>query len=169
MSLRVILETIGASSQALVEAIQASQATAPLGLRRSARLPVLAALQQTLQRPALLITDRADHALTLMEELSLWAPEILRMPFPEPTPLFYEDAAWGESTRRDRLAALTALATYHIPGAPQPERPPLLVAPARALMTRTLPRRDFLKASRTLRLGQILALEELARTCVKLG
>jgi transcription-repair coupling factor (superfamily II helicase) len=160
---------IGDSSQAILEAIRDGQATAPLGLRRSARLPVLTALHAALGMPVLLITDRADHALTLLEELSLWAPETLRMSFPEPTPLFYEDAAWGESTRRERLAALTALAAYHIPGALPPESPPLLVAPARALMTRTLPRRDFLKASRILRLGQTLALDDLARMCVTLG
>jgi transcription-repair coupling factor (superfamily II helicase) len=169
MTLRAILEMIGDSSQAILEAIRDGQATAPLGLRRSARLPVLTALHAALGMPVLLITDRADHALTLLEELSLWAPETLRMSFPEPTPLFYEDAAWGESTRRERLAALTALAAYHIPGALPPESPPLLVAPARALMTRTLPRRDFLKASRILRLGQTLALDDLARMCVTLG
>jgi transcription-repair coupling factor (superfamily II helicase) len=169
MPLGDILEAAAATSQDILEAIQAGQAVAPLGLRRSARLPVLAALHGKLQRPVLLVTDRADHALTLMEELGLWAPELLRLPFPEPTPLFYEEAAWGESTRRERLAALTALATYHIPGAQQPVRPPLLVAPARALMTRTLPRRDFLKAARMLRLGQTLALEDLARSCVALG
>ena len=51
-------------------------------------------------------------------------------------------------TRRDRLMALTALASYHIPGAQPPAPPTLIIAPARALMTRTLPRRDFLKATR---------------------
>jgi transcription-repair coupling factor (superfamily II helicase) len=169
MSLNAILEAIIASSQDLLAAIQRGEATSPLRLRRSARLPVLAALQRALGQPVLLITDRADHALTLMEELSLWSPAMQRMSFPEPTPLFYEDAAWGESTRRDRLATLTALAAYHIPSAPQPSSAPLLVAPARALMTRTLPRRDFLKGSRMLKLGQTLALEELARACVALG
>ena len=34
-----------------------------LGLPRAARLPLLAALHQDLDRPVLLITDRADHAL----------------------------------------------------------------------------------------------------------
>jgi transcription-repair coupling factor (superfamily II helicase) len=64
--------------------------------------------------------------------------------------MFYEKAAWGEASRRDRLMALTALASYQMPGAQPPATPPILVAPARALMTRTLPRRDFLKHSRSL-------------------
>jgi transcription-repair coupling factor (superfamily II helicase) len=169
MALDALLAELLPPARALLEALQAGRAIPALGLRRSARLPVLAALQRAANQPMLLITDRADHALALMEELGLWAPEMRRMPFPEPTPLFYEPAAWGESTRRDRLAALTALATYHIPGAPQPSQPPLLVAPARAVMTRTLPRRDFLKASRTLKVGQTSTLDDLARACVMLG
>jgi transcription-repair coupling factor (superfamily II helicase) len=36
-------------------------------------------------------------------------------------------------------------------------------------MTRTLPRRDFLKASRLLRKGQAIQLDELARACYRLG
>jgi transcription-repair coupling factor (superfamily II helicase) len=169
MTLDALLEELLPPARALLEALQARRAIPALGLRRSARLPMLAALQRAANQPILLITDRADHALTLMEELGLWAPEARRLPFPEPTPLFYEPAAWGESTRQDRLAALTALATYHIPGAPQPSRPPLLVAPARAVMTRTLPRRDFLKASRTLKVGQTSTLDDLARACLMLG
>ncbi len=35
----------------------------PLGLPRSARLPVLTSLHKDLNQPILLITDRADHAL----------------------------------------------------------------------------------------------------------
>ncbi|MGW8249948.1 MAG: transcription-repair coupling factor, partial [Anaerolineales bacterium] len=140
-----------------------------LGLRRSARLPVLAALYRQEQRPILLVTDRADHALTLYDELALWLPEAPRLLVPEPNPLFYERTPWGEGTRRDRLAALTALASYHIPGAPVPETAPLLVSPARALMTRTLPRREFLINTRSLQPGQIIQTETLVRGLVRLG
>jgi transcription-repair coupling factor (superfamily II helicase) len=140
-----------------------------LGLRRAARLPVLAALYAELQRPILLLTDRTDRALTLADELALLVPDALRQIFPEPTPLFYENAPWGETTRRDRLSVLTTLASYHIPGAPPPAQPPVFIAPIRALMARTLPRRDFLKAVRILKPGQVIAPEELARTLVAVG
>jgi len=43
---------------------------------------------------------------------------------------------------------------YHLPGAIKPEPPPILVTPVRALMTRTLPRRDFIKVTRSIRPGQ---------------
>ncbi|MEJ2711345.1 MAG: hypothetical protein P8074_27300 [Anaerolineales bacterium] len=120
-----IIQQIENALREQIDLIQSGEALPSLGLRRSARLPGLAAMQSALQRPILLLTDRADRVLTLAEELTLWAPEIPRLIFPEPTPLFYENAAWGDATRRDRLNALTILASYHIPGAPKPDTPPL--------------------------------------------
>ena len=141
-----------------------------LGLMRSARLPVLAALYRARPAPLILVSDRTDYALKLADELSLWLPDAPRCFFPEPNPLFYENAAWGVTTRRDRLLALTALAARQIPAAEaKTAAPPVIVAPARALMTRTLPRRAFIKAAHTLRTGQIVQPGELARRWVRLG
>ena len=92
-----------------------------LALLRSARLPILAALHADLNCPILLLTDRADRSLTMLDELSFWAPQAPRQIFPEPNPLFYEQAAWGTMTRRDRLQALTLLAAYHMPGSVKPQ------------------------------------------------
>ncbi|HEX7976923.1 MAG TPA: hypothetical protein VF498_21120, partial [Anaerolineales bacterium] len=169
MQLESLVKQIAESAQDLIESLERGERPPALGLRRAARLPVLTALFTRLQRPVLFLTDRADHALTLADELGLWAPGVQRLIFPEPTPLFYENAAWGEATRRDRLVALTLLAGYHIPGASAPQQAPLLIAPARALMTRTLPRREFLKATRSLKLGQTVELDELLRSWVALG
>lgn len=145
---------------------------ASLGLRRSARLPFLAAVHARTHQPILWLTDRPDQALAAYDELALWAPGTKRLIFPEPNPLFYENAAWGETTRRDRLTVLATLASYHIPGATntsEDQNAPIIIAPARALMARTLPRRDFLKATRTLRQGQTIQPEELVRGWVALG
>lgn len=177
MSLDLIVRLIASSSRELVEWVKAnatphSTTNIPsysLGLRRAARLPLLSALQSETKRPVLLVTDRADHALTLFDELALWLPDTPRLFIPEPNPLFYENAPWGETTRLDRLAALTILASYHIPGMIQPEKPPVMVTSARALMTRTLSRREFLKATRTLQPGQAIRIEDLARNAVRLG
>ena len=95
-----------------------------IGLRRSARLPVLAAIYEELQIPILLLTDRTDRALTLYDELNLLTPNAASFFFPEPGPLYYENSPWGERTRRDRLLVLTNLASYHIPGAQSPPIPP---------------------------------------------
>ncbi len=140
-----------------------------LGLPRAARLPVLAALQQDLAVPVVLITSRADRALTLLDELGFWAPETTRQHFPEPNPLFYERASWGAVVRRERLQALTGLAAYHLPGLEKPATPPVLVAPVRAVMARTLPRRDFLQHTRMLSVNKTAAIDELVRRWVDIG
>jgi transcription-repair coupling factor (superfamily II helicase) len=146
------------------------RATLPgLALPRAARLPVMAALHGDLNVPILLLTDRADHALTLLDEFGFWAPRTPHQLFPEPNPLFYEPAHWGSSTRRDRLQALTSLALYHMMGIPKPEIPTVIIAPVRALMARTLPRRDFIKASRILKVGQQVPPEALQRSWVEIG
>lgn len=140
-----------------------------LGLNRAARLPVLVTLFQALGRPILFLTQKTDHALALIDELSLWTPDSDCLYFPEPTSLFYEDVEWGNNTRRERLHALTTLAAGMIPGAPKPETAPIIVAPARAVMTRTMPRRKFVKATRSLKAGQRINLVELAGNWVEAG
>ncbi len=89
--------------------------------------------------------------------------------FAEPNPLFYEQAAWGVATRRERLQTLTALAAYHLPFTPKPEVPPVFVTSARSLMTRTIPRRDFLKACRRISTGQTIQPDALSRSWVEIG
>jgi transcription-repair coupling factor (superfamily II helicase) len=168
MELERIIETITSASTELFQIIESGASISPLGLRRAGRLPWLTALRQNLDHTILVITDRNDHALLLADELALWAPKLPRLFFPEPTPLFYENAPWGLTTRRDRLAVLTSLAGFHIPGAPK-EQPPIIITPIRAVMSRTLPRRDFLKALRTVKIGQIIQPDELLRSWVTLG
>ena len=140
-----------------------------LGLPRSARLPVVARLHEDLQQPVLLITNRADRALALLDELQFWLGNVPVHYFPEPNPLFYEKSGWGKGTRRDRLGVMTMLARNLIPGTPSSEIPPVIVAPVRAIMTRTIPRREFLKYSRTLRLRQRITPQTLTRTWVDTG
>ncbi|GAB4449907.1 MAG: transcription-repair coupling factor [Anaerolineales bacterium] len=152
----------------LLRQIQSGEQIPGLGLPRSARLPLLAALHQELNRPILLVTDRADHALSLFDELGFWvgAP---RYHFAEPNPLFYEQAAWGVATRRERLQTLIALSEYHLPFAQKPQTPPILVASVRSLMTRTLPRRDFLKACKRLSLNQTAQPDALTHQWAEIG
>jgi transcription-repair coupling factor (superfamily II helicase) len=140
-----------------------------LGLSRAARLPVLLALHQETIRPILLLTQKSDRALLVSDELNLWHPETPHLLFPEPTSLFYENIAWGENTRKDRLLTLATLAAMQIPGAPRPEIPPLIVAPARALITRTLPKREFVIATKTIKIGQVLQINPTIEQWIKNG
>jgi transcription-repair coupling factor (superfamily II helicase) len=169
MELETIITNIAAASSDLIQLVRDGRSISPLGLRRSARLPWLAALHQSLERPLLLITDRNDHALMLADELALWTPKVPRLFFPEPNPLFYENAPWSLATRHDRLLVLSTLADYQIPGTQKPTPPPVIIAPIRSVMVRTLPRREFLKAMCTIKIGQVIQPEELLRTWVALG
>ncbi|MCJ7693969.1 MAG: transcription-repair coupling factor, partial [Anaerolineaceae bacterium] len=140
-----------------------------LGLPRTARLALLAALHDDLHQPILLLTNRADRALTLFDELGFWAPEKEKLFFPEPNPLFYETLNWSQTTRRERLTVLTQLASYHLPAERNPQTMPIIVAPIRSIMTRTIPRREFLKHSRTVSVDQTIKLEELLQNWVGIG
>jgi transcription-repair coupling factor (superfamily II helicase) len=169
--MEILLDKIRAlpEYQHLLTDIRANGKQLPgLGLPRAARLPVLAALHQDLNRPILFVTDRADHALAMHDELGFWIKSP-RYHFSEPNPLFYEQAAWGVTTRRERLQTLTALAAYHLPFAQKPQEPPIFVTSARSLMTRTLPRRDFLKACMRLSVGQTTQPDSVLRHLAEIG
>ena len=153
----------------LDEGLDTNETVQGLGLPRAARLPLVACLYQDLQRPTLLISNRADRALALFEELQFWLGGTQAQYFPEPNPLFYEKSPWGKGTRRDRLSVLTMLARTLLPGAPAPKNQPIMVAPIRAIMTRTIPRRDFLKHTRTLKVGDRAIPDQLTRSWVDIG
>jgi len=158
--------------QELLETIKARTHLPNLVLPRATRLPVLSALHHTLHAPILFLTHRTDHALTLADELALWTPETTQLSFPEPNPLFYENAPWGTNTRRDRLIVFTKLAAPQIPGSQSPisnPQSPIIIAPARAVMTRTLPRREFIKATKKLKIGDSASMDDLTRHWVSLG
>jgi len=154
--------------QELLKQLQTNGQQPGLGLPRAARLPILAALLEDIKQPILFITDRSDHALSLFDELGFWVKSP-RYHFAEPNPLFYEQAAWGVTTRRDRLQALTTLSVYHLPFAQKPEVPPVFVTSVRSLMTRTLPRRDFLKACKKLSTNQTIQPDALLRNWAEIG
>ena len=140
-----------------------------LGLPRSARLALLAALHNDLNFPIILLTNRADRALSLVDELNFWLPEANNHYFPEPNPLFYEQLPWSETTRRERLRCFAELAKIMLPGGTQNSIAPVLVAPIRAIMTRTIPRRDFLHHTQRLAVGDLRDLQETTAQWVGLG
>ncbi len=140
-----------------------------LGLPRAVRLALLAALHYDLNTPILLVTNRADRALSLFDELGFWLPEGTNLYFAEPNPSFYEDLPWSEGTRHDRLRVLTEFSRYLLPGGDIPATPSVVIAPIRAAMTRTIPRRDFLRYTLRIRLADQRDLVETSATLVKLG
>jgi transcription-repair coupling factor (superfamily II helicase) len=143
-----------------------------LGLLNSLRTPIIAALSKDLSRPILYLVPRADRLLTRKEELPLWDPELDIQRFSDPGPLFYEWAPWGQSIRIERASILSALTCGIEPGAPPdaclyPRT--IFIASARAIMTRTLTRRQFLTQCRYLKQGQTIALEKTLKLLVESG
>ncbi|MBN1428789.1 MAG: transcription-repair coupling factor [Anaerolineae bacterium] len=111
-----------------------------LGLIRAARPYVTAALAQDSGRPTLVVTARIDLAHNLAEQLVAWAPDLRVLTYAEPNPLFYQRTPWGPGTKRARLQTLAELATGASTNL-------VIVASARGLMQRTLPRETLLEHS----------------------
>lgn len=155
--------------QEVLNVLRSNQPQPGLALPRAARLAILTALSSDLDQPVLLVADRADHALSLYDELDFWMPSAPRYLYSEPNPLFYEEASWGNVTRRERIQALTAMASYHLPFAKKFNVSPIIISSARALMTRTLPLRDFLKTTQLIERGGKYQLENLIRAWVRMG
>ncbi|RPI82796.1 MAG: hypothetical protein EHM41_17520, partial [Chloroflexi bacterium] len=84
MSLDWLVQTILHSLKDVQTELERGESPTRLGLRRPARLPVLAALYKGLNRPLVLLTERADQALVLADELGMWLPDVPRLLFPEP-------------------------------------------------------------------------------------
>jgi len=140
----------------------------PLGLMRAARAPVLAALARDLNRPLLVVTGTVGRAQKLVQSLGDWtggSTTILR--FPEPLTLFYDRAPWTEEIIIGRLRVLSALHQRHPSGQNAP--PLLVVASARALMQRTLPRHQYRLSVREISLGQLIDLERTLKRWAGLG
>jgi transcription-repair coupling factor (superfamily II helicase) len=130
---------------------------APLGLLRVVRPALLAALARDLERPMLVVAGSVERAKSLAQSLCDWsvAPEHVSR-FLEPLALFYERAPWTDEVVSGRLRVLSNLHSASSPF--------LIVASARALMQRTLPRRQFRTSIQEILVGQVLDLERtLAR------
>jgi transcription-repair coupling factor (superfamily II helicase) len=155
--------------QGLIKSLAAGTMSEALGLPRATRLPVLAALHSDLALTILLVTDRADRALSIHDELGFWVEQGNRYHFAEPNPLFYENAAWGSTTRRERLQALHGVALHHLPYSTKPDIPPILTASVRSLMTRTIPRREYLKACQRVQPGKEYQPETLMQAWLQTG
>jgi transcription-repair coupling factor (superfamily II helicase) len=134
-----------------------------LSLMRAARPSLLASLARALPGPIIVMTAHAERAFALRDEIIAWDPEVEPLIFSEPTPVFYERSPWGPRTVRERISALARLTST------QNGKPYVVIAPARALITPTLPPKFFIAATRVLRTGQTAPPEKLARAWVDQG
>ena len=135
---------------------------APLGLLRVVRPALLAALARDLDRPMLVVAGSVERAKSLTHSLRDWsiAPEHVSR-FLEPLALYYERAPWTDEVISGRLRVLSGLHSSSFPS--------LIVASARALMQRTLPRHQFRTSIQEIQVGQVLDLERTLTRWAGLG
>jgi transcription-repair coupling factor (superfamily II helicase) len=155
--------------QELVNNIIEANGLPPIGLPRAARLPLIGSLLKAIQRPIVYILAHSDHSQVVQDELNFWSPAIHQITFAEPPALFYELIPWGENTRWERIKALSALADYWIPGRIEMASNPVIITTVKALMTRTLLRRDFLAHCQTIRQGQSIEMDAFLRKLNRIG
>ncbi|MGQ9668147.1 MAG: hypothetical protein ACUVWB_12620, partial [Anaerolineae bacterium] len=160
--------------QALLDGVQANTwrgQTRPLQLLKSARPYLIAALAQHLRRPILVVTGRPQRAVQLHTHLRQWLPASEVHLFSAADPLPYEKVPWGSETTFQRLSALSALAPYFasIPAPAGGEESPIVVTSARALLSLTIPRREFILGLRVLRQEQQINLVKLLESLVAMG
>jgi len=142
-------------------------APTPQSLLAAARPFVVAGARMQRIAPIVLITARSEMAQQLCEQLEVWLPSQEEggppvYHFAEPDALPYERIPWSSTTRQKRLTALAALQN-------RSAAPPIIVASARALMQKTLPARELRLALRTIKVGGVLRLEQMATLWAQTG
>jgi len=137
-----------------------------LSLLSSARPYLIAALQRDLAKPLVVVTARPEQANRLYSQLRLWSarPEGVLL-FPEPNALPYEHIAWNIETIQQRIRVMATLLQVQ----EQSTLSPIIIASARALMQKTIPRREFQAGVHTLQQGQPISLEKMLAHWVSLG
>ena len=151
------------------DVLRDGKAPGSLGLIKPIRLPLALALQKEFHVPLLFITGQLNRAQVLMEELHFWKQDASGELFTEPVPLFYEDTSWDESTRSNRISVLEKLTRLWMPGQKQSTEDLQVITTVKALMTRTIPRRDFILSRKIIKIHEEHALEQLARHILQLG
>ena len=137
----------------------------PLMLRQSARPAVLAKIFLDQTSPILLLTGKVEAVPRWQEALKSWLPDqysVLR--FPEPTPLPFERGPWSNRSRMGRLEVLRRLVEIDHPLLPAETPPFLIVSSARAMLQKTMPKRQFIGSTRVLKTGQLVDLDSLINT-----
>jgi transcription-repair coupling factor (superfamily II helicase) len=148
-----------------IEAGAAAPGDTPLALNLfgGARPYVATALAESLNRPVLIIAARPEVAQQIQEQMTLFLPDAATRLwlYPDPGALPYERVAWSAERVQQRLTVLNILT--------QPNRNPIIITSARAVLYPTLPRPTFTLLQRALKAGQSVSLRVLLATLYAMG
>jgi transcription-repair coupling factor (superfamily II helicase) len=148
--------------RALVEDLRIGKMLSALGLPRAARLPVVAALWQALQRPILYVTSSVEASRIATDALSnLCAASPLR--FVEPNTAFYDSVAPVRAVIAQRSTVLAALCGTGAGTAP------LIITSPRALMQPVLPPARFKARTQIIQRDADLRLDAVVAHWLALG
>jgi len=126
---------------------------------------------QTEPKPSavVVVTARSEVAYQLAKQLTSWVqpvedggPPIYH--FAEPDALPLERISWSSETRQKRLTTLAALQSRS-----NTDSTPIVVASVRAFLQKTLPAKELRLSLRTLKVGEIVRLEQMVQNWVQTG
>jgi len=128
---------------------------------------LIAALYEELDLPFMVVTGQPESARKLYEQLRAWCSpsvELHRLPELDFLPYGSSQLSAVSYQMIERLRALATLALYE-----ESDKPPLVVTSALAVMSKTIPRKDFVAACHILKPAMTAEPMELLRRWQSLG
>jgi len=133
----------------------------------AAKAYLIAALYEELDLPLMVVTGQPESARKLHEQLRAWcspSAELHRLPELDFLPYDNSQLSAVSYQMMERLRALATLALYE-----ESDKPPLVVTSALAIMSKTIPQRDFVAACHILKPGMAAEPLELLRRWQGMG
>ena len=150
----------------LVEQLFATKGERKALILDAAKPYLIASLYEELNLPVLVITAQPEDAKKVYEQLQVWCSSSADLHhFPEIDFLPYEYlASYPTNTMLERLQVLATSALYN-----NRDKPPLIVASALAMISKTVPKRDFASACHILKQGMFVNPLELLHNWQSIG
>ena len=155
------------SYRQLVDELSTVKGEHKINILDTAKPYLIAALYEELDLPFMVVTGQPESARKLHEQLRAWcspSAELHRLPELDFLPYDSSQLSAVSYQMTERLRALATLALYE-----GSHKPPLIVTSALAIMSKTIPRKDFVAVCHILKPGMTAEPMELLRRWQSLG
>ena len=155
------------SYRQLVDELSTVKGEHKINILDTAKPYLIAALYEELDLPFMVVTGQPESARKLHEQLRAWcspSAELHRLPELDFLPYGSSQLSAVSYQMTERLRALATLALYE-----GSYKPPLIVTSALAIMSKTIPRKDFVAVCHILKPGMTAEPMELLRRWQSLG